>query len=63
MISVSSVQMSLPEQLASLLHQSKQNVQTKALAVLLPTALWENASYKRFQTWLVLLDADFYRLS
>lgn len=50
MISVTSVQMSLPEQLASLLCHSVHNVQTKVLAVLLPTALRENASYNRFNT-------------
>lgn len=58
MISVTSVQMSLPEQLAGLLHHSIHNVQTKVLAVLLPTALRENASYNRFHTKLVLFYAD-----
>lgn len=59
MISVTSVQMSP----ASLLHQSKHNVKNKALAVLLPMTLRENASYNRFQAWLVIFDAEFYRLS
>lgn len=63
MINVTSVQMSLPEQLSSLLCQAKHNVENKALVVLLPATLRENASYNRFQTWLALFDTDFYRLS